>query len=368
VTTSTSPTAVAPPAAPTKTDKPEKKGPTQNARLSPGGIVDSGSHFPLSLTANFGTALGNGILSAGYSIQPQLSSSLTLRPSWALPKADWMMAAPRISASIDISMPNWLPSSGGSGVYDRQLSVSDFGMSFVLPQAFKEDFTGITVTPVVSVRLPLSLHSRQQNQIANGGVSAQFAWSTAESDLGQISLSYTPSLRGTAYGLDFPTIKCGGAPAEYGTPSAVGDPVNGTADLPLVLARKEEVLPSGECILAGRQSVASFSNSGAVSWGLGDHSVSVSLGWVNAFLRPLSYNPSLSSAFASGQNFVESSSGSISYSYQVPVEGYRLFLDAGIASNQPAYDARGGFRFPFFDFFTPANNFTSAFFDVTVSL
>jgi hypothetical protein len=94
--------------------------------------------------------------------------------------------------------------------------------------------------------------------------------------------------------------------------------------------------------------------------------VSLSLGIAHAFVRALKNDPALSSPFSSGQNFNETTSGSLSYSYQLPVD-FNSFLSAGVFSGQPSVSGTN-LRFPFWDFQTPANNFSGFFFDVVVGI
>ena len=350
--------------------KPEEKkdAPQQNARLAPGGVVGGGNRFPLRLTAVLDNFVGNGLLAPGYQRQPNFGTSLTLRPSAALPKLDW---APRMIAamSVDFSVANWLPAATNfASVYDRQVRVSDPALALILPAVFTEEFTKISVSPVLSVRLPLSITSRQQNLIVNAGGSAQMMWMSPETPVGGFFVQYTPGARVSAFSEVGPTMPCD-APAQYGLPLPSGDPVNGLDDLPLVMARTTEVLPNGECIISGRQTVASISNSVAGGWNTNDgtHNVTLSLGVAHGLLRSLATNDALHSPFSSGQNFIETSSGSLSYTYTVPVD-FQMFLTAGLASQQPAFTAAGDLRFPLYDFFTPANNFSAAFFDVTVGI
>jgi hypothetical protein len=159
-------------------------------------------------------------------------------------------------------------------------------------------------------------------------------------------------------------------PQPYEQPLPSGDPVNGFDELPLVLPRAAEILPNGECIIAGRQNIGSINNAMATGWSTTDglHNVTLSLSWGLGFLRPLANDPGLASTFSSGQNFIENTAGSLSYTYTVPVDN-PFFITAGIASGQPAWSADGKtLRFPLWDFFTPANNFSAAFFDVTVGI
>lgn len=366
-----------------KKDDDKRKGPV-NARLAPGGILadEKADKFPLHLTATLDNSFGQGFYAAtpGASVipvyggdvlvdapnvygQPNWGTSLSLRPAASLPKWDGLPKM-TVSTSIDFSVNNWLRASSNGGVYEQQLRVSDLGVGLVLPGLYKEEFTGITATPVFSARAPLSITSRQQNLFTSVGASVALGWDSPETPVGTFSFQYTPSLRGNFYTQDAPTIPC---EAGVNLRGVVADPFE-KADLPFAYGRTAEIAANGECVLRGRQGLASFSNNASVAWVFGDHAVSLSLGWGLGFLRPISDQPELKGLYASSQSFNENSNGSISYTYTVPVD-FSLNLTAGIGSSQPAWNAAGtGLRFPFYDFVTPANNFSSAFFDVSLGI
>lgn len=333
-----------------------------NARLAPGGVLaGSDDAFPLALTATLDNYAGNGFFAPGYQMQPVVGTSLSLRPSVRLPKLFDKSA--RLSGSVAFSVNNWLSAYSNSGVYERQVRVSDFGIGFILPGAYTEEITGISATPILSLRLPLSITSRQLNLFTSAAASVQLGWNSPETPVGVFSVQYTPSVRGNLYTQNGATIPCEAAVQSGGV---VTNPLQ-QGDLPLAYGRAVEILPTGECVLRGRQSIAGIGNTAAVSWSLDAHSVSLELGHGLSFLRPLTDHPELSSEFSSGQNFTETSSGGISYTYTVPVD-FQMFLTAGISSSQPLYSSANQLRFPFYDFVTPANNLSAAFFDVSVGL
>lgn len=347
-------------------EEPKEEEGTQNARLAPGGVVAGGSGFPLHIQATLDNSVGNGIFAPGYQAQPSWSSSLNLRPSASLPKfADW---APRmlLSGSITFGVNNWLPSFSNSDTFDRQITLSDASLTLIMPGLYREEFTGIGFSLIAQATAPLSLGSRQNNNITNLVLGGQFMWLAPETPVGQLFVQYTPSVRGSLYSQVGPTIACG-TPTSLPPASNGSQPNVGFEDIPLAFGRTEQLLPNGDCILAGRQSMASVSNRVTTGWSLDAHNLSVGLSWAHTFLRPLKNDPNLVSSFASGQNFNESNSGFVAYTYTVPVD-FNMFLSGGIFSSQPAYNRQGGLRFPFYDFVTPANNFSGAFFDVTVGI
>jgi hypothetical protein len=339
-----------------------------NARLAAGGVVTGGGSFPLHLQVTLDNFVGNGVLAPGYQAQPNVGTSVNLRPTAVLPRFENM---PRmiLSMSLDFSVNNWLPAFTNTSVMERQILVGDPSIALILPGIFREEVTGIGVSLVASARAPLSMTSRQQNLVTNVGGAAQFMWASPETPVGTFFVQYTPSVRLAVYSQPAATMPCD-VPQPYVTPKPSANPANGVDDLPLVQPRAAELLPSGECILAGRQPMGSINNSTASGWSTtdGTHNVTLALSWSLGFLRPLTSAPELASPFSSGQNFNENSSGSLSYTYTVPTD-FPFFITTGVFSSQPVWSANGKTpRFPVWDFFTPANNFSAAFFDVTVGI
>ena len=145
--------------------------------------------------------------------------------------------------------------------------------------------------------------------------------------------------------------------------------------VPLVITREGEINVNGECIIPGRRVIGAFSHSLSAGWSYGKHSVSGSFGLIYQLLAPLSSAPELRSPFATGQSWSELSTGSLAYTYSVPMEGFELPVDtslaftAGISSFQPSYHMDGAnLRFPFWDFITPQNNFSAAFVAIDVGI
>ena len=350
-------------------------GGTQNARLAPGGVMESGSTFPLGIQANLSTSLGNGWLAHGYQVQPLLSTVLSLTPSAKLPKLEGLPTM-RLSGGISFSVGNWfstsvgVPAAFGGGVYDRQLRVSDAAARLILPGIFTEEFTGISASLVVGATAPISIVSRQSNLITSLNAAMLMSWSSPELGFGSFFAQYTPSARASLYSQVGTTMPCG-AQQQYGTPRRLGDPVNGTEDLPTFIAIGGDPVftDNGECLLPGRQIVGAVTNSLNTGWSSTDgaHSVTLGIAWQHLFLRGLSNKPELNSQFSSGQGFSELTSGSASYTYSVPVD-FPLQLSLSAGSVQGVYNANNELLFPFWDFRYPANNSSGFSFDVTVGI
>lgn len=345
--------------------KADAKNPAQsNPRLAPGGVTETDDKFPLHVNATFDNYVGNGFLAATeYQRQPLWGSSLALRPSASLPKID-PIPKMTLSGSIDFSVNNWLPSYSNSGVYDRVVRVSDFGLSLGMRELVKDELTNITISPSISARVPLSIASRQSNLATSVGASAQVAWNSPETPVGTFTVTYAPSLRGNLFTEVASTVSCEAGVQQAGVTT---NPLD-EGRLPLYYAREAQLTESGECIMPGRQTLGSIGQGTSFTWSLTDHSVSLALGYSLGIQRPLSSRPDLTGRYASDQNFGEKTTGSLSYTYTVPVD-FPLSLTAGISSDQPAWNAAGTMlRFPLYDFVTPANNFTAGFFDISVGI
>lgn len=336
---------------------------TQNARLAPGGVVAGGSSFPLRMQLTLDNSLGNGVLAPGYQAQPVWGTALNVRPSLRLPNVEGLPRA-IIATSFDFFVNNWLSASTNNNAFERQLQVGDVTLAAILPGIYTEPLTGIGLSLIASGRAPLSTASRHANLITNLGVSAQVAWNSPDTPIGSFFAQYNPGVRGNIFGQVGSSVPCD-TPS---SPLRSNNPSDGIGELAFSFGRDAEVLPNGECVLAGRQNLFFINNGLTGGWSLGDHNVSLGVNWSVAFMRGLSDKGGLSSPFASGQNFRETSSGSLSYTYTVPIDT-QMFLTAGISNQNPsAYNNQGGLRFPLYDFVTPANNFSSAFFDITVGI
>jgi hypothetical protein len=294
-----------------------------------------------------------------------------LNGSASLPEVDFL---PKLSAStgVSFSVANWLDAYNNGGVYSRQVRASDVSLGLGAGELYKEPFTKIGIGAKLSGRIPVSITSRHRNVLTTLGLGLPVSWSSEEAPWGTISVSYSPGARFSLYTAPATTIPC---EAGVSRASIVENPLEDGL-LPVAYGREAQIAPDGSCVLPGRQNVFAISNSLGVAWSLGDHSVSADIGHSAGFLAPLPANPSLQSENASDQSYSETTNGSISYSYKVPVD-FNLSVSAGLSSSQSPWrisglDEAGNTvyepTFPFWDFYTPANNSSSAFVDVSIGL
>lgn len=338
---------------------------------------DDPNAFPLSANLSLSNAFGSGWLSPGYTFVPTFAQSLTPSLAYKLPDVDWL---PRmvLSTKLDVSM-QWI-SNARSSVYDRIPRVSDLYAALSFPKLYKEEVTGIAFSGGLNGRAPLSLNSRMWNALGSLGAGANVAWSTAHLEdllpewLGDLSLSYAPSASVIGHLYPNASVRCDAAPLDASLPR-FGNAAENLDRLPLMIPREAEILPDGTCVLGGRRVIGYFTHVASLGWSLGKHSVNASLGFQYRLLAPLTNAPELTSPFASTQSWDEFSNGTLAYTYEVPMESFDLPIDtkmklsAGLSSRQPSYDLGGRtMRFPFWDFATPANNFSAAFVSVDVGI
>lgn len=337
------------------------------------GAVTTDQSFPLHLTSTLSSSMSSGWLSPGYTRQPDLSQSLSVLPSAKLPTVAGLPAA-NLVGRMDVSI-QWLGNLQTT-VAERIPRISDFSLILNVPTLWQEEFTGIRIGTNLSARAPLSVTSRRWNVLGTVGANLPVNWSTGRFGwpVGVFFVSYVPSFNYIQHLVPNPTVSCFGA--NIAEPVIrTGAPADQLDRLPLVINRPGEIAANGECIIPGRRPIATLTQSGTAGWSLGKHTVIVSAAYSNQFLAPLNGDPALSSPYESGQYFTEFTSGTIAYAYSIPSGALGLpdnafaSITMGLSSFQPAWNAKGdALRFPFWDFVTPANNFSAAFLDFNIGI
>lgn len=378
--------------------KPKKDGTTDDdtpAALAPGGVVGGGSSFPLGITASTTTSVGSGTFVPGSANNPNVQTSVALRPRFMVPKlVDWQPTA-MLTGFMSVSM-EWMSSQTGTpftGPRDRQLRISDASMSLILPGIIREPFTGISVTPILTGRVPLSVSSRFQNRLFGISPAAMVSWAYP-TFLGTGAIQYVGAGTYWEHTNNAATLPCGERYPTGGSffpGTGFGD---GTTEFPLAVGRVEEIDANGQCRVRGRQIIGQLVNQLTFAYTapqfFGSHTVSLSGATFHLFSRPLENKPELRSAFAQPQSYVNASpwtSFSLSYNYAVPGDwvpfGANVQLTGGLSSAQPMFDGRGYFRPPVdLIFWAPratgdspvgvnlqsGNNFTTGFATLTVGI
>lgn len=361
---------------------------------NPDNITDKkkAAPFPLHLSLNMSTSAGSGWLVADkYSRSPSLSQSISPLLLLNVPKfgQSWMPTM-LLSTTTNVSI-EWMDSFNWTTVNSRQPRVSDWTTRLVFPGLYREEVTGLSFSGVTQVRLPLSVRSRMLNVLGAFGAGGAFVWTSGTLGkaldfpewLGTFNASLAPSFLVFAHGQSNPSIPCSGGNELTAGFVPRGDPIETAANLPAVIPRKGEILDNGQCIIPGRRIWGQAVGAGSVGWALGSHTVSASLAVFYQFLSPnQTDDPSLSSPYASGQDFgMPFTSGSVSYTYFVPMDALslpiktNLALTAGISSFQLAWNAKGdAIRFPWWDIpywdsdITQGNNWSSAFISANLNI
>jgi hypothetical protein len=323
------------------------------AALAPGGVVGGGSSFPLGITVSTNTSVGAGTFAIGSTNNPSVTSNLQLRPRFVVPKlVDWQPSA-LITGFMGVNM-DWISSQTGgfqTGPRDRQLRISDTSVSLILPALVREPFTGISVTPILTTRIPTSVASRFANRIFGIAPAVLVGWSLP-TPIGIAALQYVAAGTYWEHTTNSATIPCGEQlPTGGGFFPGTGF-ADGVSDIPMHIGRVEEIDANGQCRVQGRQIIATavnqltFAYTLPTSWGM--HTLSIGGGIFNIITRPLEYKPELRSAFAQPQSFFSTTpltTSNISYNYAVPGAwvpfGANVQLSAGISAFNSMFDGRG---------------------------
>ena len=303
------------------------------------GDAQQKARFPVSALVILDNSLGAGALvSNQYARNLSWSATLSLRPTLTL------YNKLRLTLRTDVSK-NLSSSYQDSDSYIRQTRVSDISLIASMPAFFHEQRTGIVAGASLAVYAPISMSSRMANLVTAIRPGLNLSWSWAGLRLGY----------GLFYRQNFNTTT---------------NRTHNIAALPSSLTFRSggaEDLGDGEIALGTRNTQRAVYNTLNASYSfLQRWSFSASLMMINAFkyTQPLSDQYSSPYASATGQSDI--TSGSLDLSYQATEH---LAFSFGVSSTQPLRTADNRFlRFPFYDFMSPANNFSAFYFDVVGSL
>ena len=260
----------------------------------------------LLLTNSMGT--GTFIRSLGHK---QLTSTLTMTPFMNINNL-YANKNLKISGEQKINF-NWLQPQDAKASNSNIFVLSDFIGRITLKDAFLWGNMGLSLTPSIEVEAPVSQASRDSKRYLGLGTAWSFAWA-----LNGFSLSYKPLVTGFING------SCAG------------------------------------CASGIRQTRIMLKNTVIAKYTNANHSIGATFRLYDAFLHPLA-----SDAQASKLN--ESTLGIIEYSYAIPMR-FPVALTLGVSSFQPSRNSQGIINFPFFDFLTPANNYSQIYFEMELAL
>lgn len=317
-------------------------------------------YAPLGFSATLGTSLGIGTFVAdAHADDPYYALDLELVPSWRF--TEDLQLALRVAAYAEITnlltpcrpasgpRPAGAPAEDCSDTSDpsgRRGDLDDLTLS--LKHAKLYELEGVVLDGGTSIALPTSRASRIAKLL--------FSWSI-DANVSRPFGLVTPSL-----GLSFTKVF---ALESAPTLEPSGDP-----------------LPLGHCP-AGQPSHCLLLAGFVPTWQLGiELALGVEIPWVEGLGASASFGyrtvrkhgtggDALSSRaldaagdlVVDGTNSLDLTSGSVSLEY-VPFEQWSFSF--GVSSQQPALTADGkSVRFPFFDFVSPANNYTTWFLSVS---
>lgn len=256
--------------------------------------------------------------------QEQLTSTLTLTPFVTINNLfdDKKL---KISGEQKINF-NWLQPQSTKAAPSEKWVLSDFILRAALKDAFAWNSTGLSLTPSLELEAPVSKPSRDSNRYVGLGTALQLGWA-----INGFSLSYKPLLTGF---------------------------INGAPSDPVCDATNNKSAQA--CTPAARQTRLMLKNTVIAKYSAGNHSVAATFRLYDAFLRPLASD-------GQAKNLNESTLGVLEYNYTIPLR-FPLALTLGVSSFQPSRNAKGVINFPFFDFMTPANNYSQIYFEMELAL
>lgn len=315
--------------------------------------------FPLHASASITQQLGSATFMLS-PVNPTFGSSVTLAPYATLTK-DWTLSLQQV---IGIE---WTRSEGTT--YQNQLELSDLNARISYSGLKFEDL-GLSLGLNGGYNLPISLASRNQGSLGAMSVGARLGWSNKPSGFsayGSAGTGYNPIIHELAGRVN------DAKPVPYND-RALGPTTPVTCNLRPGEANSaclSGIWPSG------------FSWRAGIGGGYtppildGKLSVSVDVGYsqsLSSYIAPTEGTTTGSdgtvydNADLVGEHAVavaprQGSSGNIGVSYQV-TDWFVASL--GAQSGQPFLNARGdGIRFPFWDFTSTANNFSSIYLDTS---
>ncbi|MEE2835843.1 MAG: hypothetical protein VYB65_07500 [Myxococcota bacterium] len=316
--------------------------------------------FPFSGSVSWGHSLGQGsFVQNYYARDARYVQSLGLSGSWRLPWKGYSVSASQ-SWSMELTQ--------GGSMRNHELNYGDIGLRFGLPFGFKA--LGFSVGTSLSAGIPVSKVSRFLGKVT--GVSAGLS---ASRKLGEkLSLSLGSSVSSSLYTERARTVSVSEGRSFVDRNGNTLTPNN-------QICRADELITSGAgevtgCRVAGVNGGFNLTTSAALSYKASKKlSATASLALINSFKDYSLPIDEFSSTYAQGgigRSDLTSGSLSVGYSYSK-----KLRLGLSMASTQPALfwssndtvdengnvtqSAEGSWmpNFPWWDFRTPGNNYSS---------
>ena len=293
--------------------------------------------FPVGGTIIYENAVGIGTF-VGDELQrrPLWSMSLSMRPKFRL--GDGMSIIARLDISKDI-----IENADSTGTVKSQTLLSDTILTFSMAPIVEEPVTGIKLSGSFDLLLPTSLLSQYQSKILSTrltlGLTKEFGW---------VNLYYQTRFGKNFHKYDHPVLSQPDGGIATCLPSAGG-----------TLVDADVCAPGGVA-----NSSFQFMNRGIVEF-VPYEGLSITLDFIayNDFTYDVNPDDALTNENAvAGRGQRDLTQGTFEVGYQVnPYLGVSL----GTTTLQPPKTLDNeGFRFPFFDFRTASNNFTTVYLDL----
>lgn len=308
--------------------------------------MSAGEGFPLHFMASLSHAIGQGTFIAGYADNPYVASSLSLNPY-----AFFGGFRFGISQSFDFEYTQ-----SDSTTYPNQLMWSDMGLQVAYP-GFRLPDLGLGFVLNAGASLPISMASRQQGRLTGLSAGAQVNW------------GYTPwgisVFAGASgnYNVLVPSLASRGALDDV---RPLEDRHQGTIIPSSCVRRSAEELGNYACSVI--PSLGGYNVRGGASWSTlgGQLSFNATVALMQQFSAFIGPDDELTppNAQTGLQQRDVFTTGVLQATY-VPVSWF--LLTVGTQTFQPLYTSRrDGIRvFPFWDFTSMANNYSSIFLDTT---
>ncbi|MBM4397861.1 MAG: hypothetical protein FJ087_19525 [Deltaproteobacteria bacterium] len=329
-----SPATPAPAAAPAATSNGETGGDSvpDSVAILTGGTAGGGRKSPFGGIVILEQSLGVGtFVDNQYARTPSYAWLLSLRPRYYFTN--------KLSAELRFDITQELTTSyGTSTTYKRQVMPSDLLLTVRYHPVYRIPVVGIGISPFVRLGAPTSYESRYRNLYLSTAAGLDL-----NRLLGPVYLNYT-----------------------FRTTKNFNRTTVATVTGPVAVFRQAgaEDLGGGEVATGDNNVEWSIFNSLMATFILSDEwSVSLQLAIANSWIYKSYANDALTAEYAKpGRGQRDRTYGTIDVSYQ-PWEHFGFSL--GVSSTQPAKTADNkSFRFPFFDFTSEGNNYTTFYFDV----
>jgi hypothetical protein len=279
--------------------------------------------------------LGASTAFKAYQQDPYAASSLFLYPYYKtapfLGEREFRLQTELSTAFEWMGKENPFP-----GKLTDKFSLGDLKVRAELKKALWAKDLGLSLSPALKLEAPVSKAARDSNRVIGLGGYLNANWSKWG-----FSLTYKPVAMGYAYREKFKSGAC----------------TEGSGN--------DDRLSGGDCKVAGRQTMALVKNSVVAGYTVGNHNVTLGFRSYHSFLRKAQSGEKPEEKPSSG--IMEATLGWLEYSYSI-ASTLPTTLTLGLSGYQNPYDAREGFRTPFFSFADPKANLTEAYFAVNVSI